>query len=314
MTGFRRLAALLLASLALLTGITACATRPRSPEPPAPADDPASAFPVQLRVPGQEPVTVAQQPKRIVSLSPTATETLYAVGAGDQVVAVDRYSNFPAHARRTELSGLTADAASVGGHNPDLVIAPDNAAELATGLRAINIPVLLTPSAANLDEAYQQIETLGKATGHGKQARELTRRMRADIEKIVADTPKPPRPLRYYHEVSPDRYTATAQSFVGGVYGLFGLVNIADPAGGKFPQLSPEHIVQANPDLIFLADTKCCQISAPVAAARPGWNTLTAVRERHVVELDDDVASRWGPRVVDLVRAISEAVAKPPNG
>lgn len=310
MIGFRRFAALLLASLALLTGATACATRPPSPAPTPRSDDPASAFPAKVRIGEQEPVTITQQPKRIVSLSPTATETLYAIGAGSQVTAVDRDSTFPDRAPRTGLTGLTTDAAAVAGQNPDLVIAPDSASELVEGLRAIDVPVLLTPSAANLDTAYRQIETLGQASGHSKQAEALTGRMRSEIGKIVANTPKPPQPLSYYHEVSPDNYTATSQSFVGSVYGLFGMTNIADEAGGKFPKLSPERVVEADPDLIFLADTRCCQVSAPAASARPGWNTLDAVEQRHVVELNDNVASRWGPRVVDLVRSISDAVNK----
>lgn len=313
MLGFRRLPALLLAVLALLFAGTSCATRTPSPAPEAPVEDPAAAFPAQITIEGQEPVTLPQQPKQIVSLSPTATESLYAIGAGEQVKATDQFSDFPPHAPRTDLNGLTSDAAAVAGHDPDLVIAPEGAAKLVEGLHELEIPVLVTPSAGSLDEAYAQIETLGQATGHGRQAHDVTRRMRDDIAKIVADTPKPPQPLSYFHEVSPDFYTATSRSFIGGVYGLFGLTNIADEAGdagGGFPQLAQERIVQADPDLIFLSDTKCCGVTPRTAATRPGWDTLTAVRENRVIALDDDVASRWGPRVVDLVRSVSDTVAR----
>ncbi|RRO16024.1 ABC transporter substrate-binding protein [Saccharopolyspora rhizosphaerae] len=313
MTGYRRLAALMMAAFALLTMVTACATRQPSPVPEVP-DDPASAFPAKVSLPGGEPVTLLQQPKRIVSLSPSATETLFALGAGDQVVAVDQFSNHPPNAPRTELTGFTSDAAAVASKEPDLVIAPDNATQLAEGLRVVDVPVLLTPSAASLEDAYQQIQVLGRATGHGNQARAMVQKMRTTIADIVARTPKPPQPITYFHEVSPDLYTATSQSFVGNVYSLFGMVNIADPAGGPFPQLSQEHVVQANPNLIFAADTKCCGVNAEAIAARPGWGDIDAVRRNNVVELDDDVASRWGPRVVDLVRAISEAVGKAQRG
>ncbi|SFS33083.1 ABC transporter substrate-binding protein [Saccharopolyspora flava] len=313
MTGFRRLAALMMAAFALLTLMTACATRQHSPVPVVP-DDPASAFPAKVSLPGGQPVTLLQQPKRIVSLSPSATETLFALGAGDQVVAVDKFSNYPANAPRTELTGFTADAAAVADKKPDLVIAPDNATQLAEGLKVVDVPVLLTPSAASLDDAYQQIQVIGQATGHGNQATAMVQKMRSDIADIVAKTPKPPQPLTYFHEVSPDLYTATSQSFVGSVYSQFGMVNIADPAGGPFPQLSQEHVVQANPNLIFAADTKCCGVNAAAIAARPGWNTVDAVQRHHVVELDDDIASRWGPRVVDFVRAISNAVGKAQQG
>ncbi|GAB3274304.1 ABC transporter substrate-binding protein [Parasphingorhabdus pacifica] len=310
MTGFRRLAALLLALFAL----TACATRPQPAETHAPADDPASAFPVKVQLPTQDSVTIPQQPKRIVSLSPTATETLYAVGAGDQVVAVDGRSNYPEHAPRTDLSGLNTDAAGVSSHEPDLVIAQDNATELAHGLRALDIPVLLTPAAKTLDATYEQIETIGRATGHTEQAENVARGMRAEIDEIVRKTPKPSRPLSYYHEISPDQYSASSRSFVGSIYGLFGLTNIADSAEGKFPQVSQEHIIEANPDLIFLADTKCCAVSPRSVTDRPGWDTLTAVRENQIVTLDDDIAGRWGPRVVDMVRSISDAVTDAQSG
>ncbi|MGW0894168.1 ABC transporter substrate-binding protein [Saccharopolyspora sp. NPDC002578] len=313
MLGFRRIPALLLAVLALLFAGTSCATRTPSPAPEAPVEDPAAAFPAQITIEGQEPVTLPQQPKSIVSLSPTATESLYAIGAGEQVKATDQFSDFPQHAPRTDLNGLTSDAAAVAGHDPDLVIAPEGAGKLVEGLHELEIPVLVTPSAASLDEAYAQIETLGQATGHSRQAHDVTRRMRDDIAKIVADTPKPPEPLSYFHEVSPDFYTTTSHSFIGGVYGLFGLTNIADEAGGAgndFPQLAQERIVQADPDLIFLADAKCCGATPQSAATRPGWDTLTAVRENRVIALDDDIAGRWGPRVVDLVRSVSDTVAR----
>ncbi|KAA5831212.1 ABC transporter substrate-binding protein [Saccharopolyspora hirsuta] len=312
MTGLRRLATLLLAALALLIGVTACATRPHS-QTTAPADDPASAFPVKVELPGQPPVTLPQQPKRIISLSPTATETLFAIGAGDQVIAVDQLSNYPVEATRSKkkvASAFEADAASLAANEPDLVIAPDSAAELAKGLEAADVPTLLTPAAANLDETYRQIEVLGQATGHTQQATELVNRTRAEIDEIVRKTPKPAEPLTYYHEISPDFYTATSASFVGNVYSLFGMHNIADPAETSFPQLSEEHILQANPDLIFLADTKCCQVTSAAVGARPGWGTLDAVRDGLVVELDDDVASRWGPRVTEMVRAIADGITK----
>ncbi|MHA6800674.1 ABC transporter substrate-binding protein [Bounagaea algeriensis] len=307
MTRFRRLLALFFA-LPLLFGFGACASRPHS-DPQPPEHDPASAFPVRVELPGQDPVTLPQQPKRIVSLSPTATETLYEIGAGDEVVATDKDSNHPQRAPRTELSALNTDAAAVAGHNPDLVIAPGSARDLAEGLRAADVPVLLTPAANNLDEAYQQVEALGQATGHGQRAERLTQEMRTEIDRIIEETPKPDRPLSFYHEVSPDGYTAGPDSFVGSIYERFGLRNIAEQAG-PFPQLSEERVVQADPDLVFLADTKSTPATAENVGNRPGWGSLTAVRRDNVVELDEDVASRWGPRVVELVRSIGKAVTE----
>ena len=130
-------------------------------------------------------------------------------------------------------------------------------------------------------------------------------------------TPKPTGPLPTYYEISPSYHSATSKTFIGSVLGQFGLTNIADaadPDGKKngYPQLSPEALVAADPDLIFLADTKCCGQSAATVRARKGWSAITAVRQQQIVPLDDDIASRWGPRIVDLVQSVADAVAKVP--
>lgn len=310
MRGFARHALLRSASLlgiSLLTVSllgTSCARHLPDPSPPGPS----SGFPARVELAGQPPVTVPHRPARIVSLSPSATETLFAIGAGAQVAAVDQNSTSPQQAPRTPLSAMTADAAAVAAQQPDLVIAPTTAAQLARGLGAVGVPVLLTPAPSAVDGAYDQIEALGRATGHSGQARALTGRMRSEIAGIVASTPKPRYPLRYYHEVSPDGYTATSRTFVGNIYGLFGLANVADDAGSTFPQLSAERLVHDDPEFVVLADGKCCRVTPASAAARPGWATITAVRDHHVYPVDDDLAARWGPRVVELVRAISNAV------
>jgi len=307
-----RIAALLLALLTLL-GLTACANREQAadPQPPAQTSGTAAAFPVEVSVPGGHSLRIERRPERIVSLNPASTEILYAVGAGEQVVAVDDQSNYPENAPRTDLSNLSPNIEAVVGYQPDLVLASNDTNNLVASLNAVQVPVLLLPAAKNLDETYAQILTVGKATGHLQQAEEVVERMRTEIDRIVAATPKPSRELRYYHELDPTLYSATSSTFIGQVYGLFGLTNIADAAdttGSGYPQLSAEHVINANPDLIFLADSKCCQQNAETVAARPGWSSIAAVRNGHVVALDDDIASRWGPRVVDLVRAISQAV------
>jgi iron complex transport system substrate-binding protein len=140
--------------------------------------------------------------------------------------------------------------------------------------------------------------------------------MRHDIAKLVADVPAH-NALTYYYELDPTYYSVTSATFVGSLFTSVGLKNIADgaaPAGNAYPQLSAEVIVKANPDLIFLADTVCCGQSVASVGRRAGWSGITAVKTGQVVALDDSVASRWGPRVVDLVRAITAAVAKAPVG
>jgi iron complex transport system substrate-binding protein len=251
-----------------------------------------------------------RQPRRIVSLSPTATELLFAVGAGGQVVAVDSNSNHPADAPRTDLSAYQPNLEAIAGYKPDLVVYSDDPGELKAGLEKLGIPALQQPAAKRLDDTYAQIDQLGKATGHPAEAGRLTETMRAEIQKITAG-PRPERPLAYYHELDKNLYSATSKTFIGQLYAQLGLENIADAAdkdGSGYPQLSAEYVVKADPDLIFLADTKCCGQTARTVAARDGWDQVRAVKAGAVVELDDDVASRWGPRIVDFLRLISAKV------
>jgi len=262
---------------------------------------------------GQDGTTTgaaASEPKRIVSLSPTATEMLFAIGAGDQVVAVDSNSNYPAEAPKTDLSAYQPNIEAIAGYKPDLVVYSDDPGELKAGLDKLSIPVLHQPAATDLDDSYAQLGQLGQATGHADEAGQLAATMRAEIDKIAAAA-RPERPLTYYHELDKNLYTATSKTFIGQLYDQLGMKNIADAAdkdGSGYPQLSAEYVIKADPDLIFLADTKCCGQSARTVAARDGWNELTAVRTGGVVELDDDVASRWGPRVVDFLKTVAAKV------
>jgi iron complex transport system substrate-binding protein len=121
------------------------------------------------------------------------------------------------------------------------------------------------------------------------------------------------RGVSYYHELDQKLFSVTSNTFIGEVYSLVGLRNIADAvkeAGNDYPQLSAEYIIRADPDVIFLADTKCCGQSARTVAARAGWNGIAAVRSGAIVELDDDIASRWGPRVVDYLRIVADALTE----
>ncbi|MFB9903255.1 ABC transporter substrate-binding protein [Allokutzneria oryzae] len=307
---FRRITAAL--ALVAVAGLTGCATREPA-NAPAPSSGAATGFPVEVSVPGGTTgLKLEKRPERIISLNPSSTETLYAVGAGKQVVAVDDQSTFPAEAPKTTLSGFKPNLEAIANQKPDLVLASNDTDNLVTGLGQLKIQVLLVPAATTLEDTYAQVSAIGKATGHAAEGEALATRMRADIDKIVTDTRKPARPLSYYHELDNSLYSVTSKTFIGQVYGRFGLTNIADEAdksGSGYPQLSAEYLVKANPDLIFLADTKCCGQNARTVAARPGWQSLTAVKNNGVVALDDDIASRWGPRVVDLVRTVSSAVS-----
>jgi iron complex transport system substrate-binding protein len=260
-------------------------------------------------------VTIKSAPARIVSLSPTLTEDLYAVGAGPQVVAVDADSDYPAGVPKTGLSGLTPNIEAIAKYNPSLVIASQNSGGLVSGLAKLGVPVLIEPAAATIAAAYAQIVQVGQATGHAGQAASVVAGMQQQIAADVKQAGSGHHDLTYYWELSANPfYSATSATFIGQVVGLFGLKNIADaaskPADGGYPQLSQEYIVTAKPQVIFLADNQAADGGqAPaVVEKRPGWSGIPAVQDHEVIGLNDDVASRWGPRLPELVAEIAQAV------
>jgi iron complex transport system substrate-binding protein len=308
MTRYTRHPLLLFLVIALSLG--ACAQE--TPTPDAAPSEQAGEFPVTLEAANGQ-VIINKRPERIVSLSPTATEMLFAIGAGEQVIAAEENSNYPEEAPETELSGFEPNVEAIAAYEPDLVIASNEPGDLEDSIEALDITFLLQPAAAVLDDTYAQILELGIATGHVTESREVMDSMLREIAEIRADLPQFEEPPTYFHELDDNYFTATSKTFIGTVYGSLGLVNIADKAdkdGSGYPQLSAEYIIKADPDLIFLADTKCCGQSGETVAKRPGWDQITAVRNKGVVELDDDIASRWGPRVVDYLRTVAEAMAR----
>jgi len=249
-------------------------------------------------------------PHRIVSLSPSATESLYAIGAGKQVVAVDDQSDYPAGTPMTKLSGFTPNVEAIASYRPDLVVVAFDPGGLVSSLHKLGIRVQMQPAAATLKDAYAQILELGGVTGHAARAKAVVAGMKAKIASIVAHARKDPG-LSVYHELEPDLYSATSKTFIGRIYSLFGLHDIADAAdstGSGYPQLSAEYIISSNPSLIVLADVRCCAQTRQTVSSRPGWNTISAVRNHAVVRIDDSIASRWGPRVVNFVRAIASSL------
>lgn len=300
------------AVLFLLLGSCGESTTPEaSPQTPSTS----AAFPVTIAAANGD-VTLEERPERIVSLSPTATEMLFAIGAGEQVEAVDDQSNYPPDAPVTDLSGFEPNVEAIASYEPDLVVFATEPGDLGASLEGLGIPALQQDAAASLDDVYAQIDQLGMATGNPVESAELVDGMRGDIDTIVASIAPAEPPLSFYHELDDTYYSVTSSTFIGQLYALIGLVNIADEAkgaGGGYPQLSAEYIIQANPDLIFLADTKCCGQSSATVAERPGWSRIDSVEGGDVISLDDDIASRWGPRVVDFLRRIAAAVEGVPE-
>ena len=265
-------------------------------------------FPVTIHAANGD-VVIKSQPTRIVSLSPTGTEDLFAVGAGKQVIAVDNDSDYPKNAPRTSLSFFTPNIEAIAAYKPDLVVV-SNDGGLVAQLQRVGLTVLLEPAADNVAEAYDEMRQLGLATGHQAAAAKLVRSLERQLTAVIRSVPKASRHLTVYHELDQTYYSATSDTFIGRLYKLFGFRNIADAADtthSGYPQLSAEYILSANPQLIVLADSVCCHQSAATVAARPGWSNLAAVKHHRVIAVDDSVASRWGPRIVQLARALAKA-------
>ena len=268
-------------------------------------------YPVTMSTKFSGQVRINAEPQRIISLSPTATEDLYAVGAGDKVVAVDDQSNYPADAPKSKLSGYTPNVEAILAYKPDLVVVSNDINNIVASLRAAKVPVLIEPAANTLDDAYFQILELGIATGHDGDSTGIVNQMKKDIIDTQARISSSEKKLSAYHELDNTYYSVTSSTFVGALYKLAGVKNIADAAPNSdsgYPQLSAEYIVKSNPDLIFLADTKCCSVTTENLKARPGFSAIDAVKNDKVTILDDDIASRWGPRTVDLFKQIVDAV------
>ncbi|MGY2127512.1 ABC transporter substrate-binding protein [Blastococcus sp. SYSU DS0617] len=305
-------AAPLAALVALLLTLTACGgdSSDGGDDAAAPSSSEAVDFPVTVTAANGE-VTLDEQPEAIVSMSPTATEMLFAIGAGDQVEAVDDNSNYPAEAPTTDLSSFTPNAEAIAGYDPDLVVLSNDTNGIVDALETLDVPVLLLEAAEDLDDTYAQMELLGEATGHVEEAADAVADVQDRIEAAVASVPADVEGQRVYHELDPSLYSADSSTFIGSIYSMFGLENIADEApdaSGGYPQLSPEFVVDQAPELIVLADTKCCGESAATVAQRPAFATVPAVTNDRIVEADDDVASRWGPRVADFAETVAEAL------
>lgn len=308
----RTLPALLASVLLVGTTLVGCSTTEDAASPgtttAVESADVAEGFPVTITFDPYDPVTIEDQPERIVSLSPTTTEMLFAVGAGEQVVAVDEYSNYPADAPLVEgLSGFTPNVESVLEYDPDLVLIMNKGEGIIDGLNAAGVPVVVVPSSVNLEDTYEQIGLVGEASGHADAADELVEEMKRDVEDALASVSQEFKDagLTYYHELTSSYHSASGLTYIGQIYSEFGLASIA-PDNDEYPQLTSEAIVAANPDIIFLANTKAEDMDAQVLATRPGWETIDAVVNDQVIGLDDDLASRWGPRVSELVESIAD--------
>lgn len=253
-------------------------------------------------------------PKRIISLSPSATETLFAIGAGKQVIAVDDLSNYPSNAPITKLSAFSPNVEALLNYKPDLIILNADATkalEVKAALEKLKIAVFLEKAPDNLKQAYAEVTALGRATGNLSGAQSTISAMKSRITTAIKSAKKS-KPITFFHELDNTLYSATSDTFIGKVYKDFNLKNIADPAASAdsagYPQLQSEYLIKANPRVIFLADAQYGE-SITTLATRPGWNGIAAVKNKDVVALPEDIPSRWGPRLADFYEFIAKSIS-----
>jgi iron complex transport system substrate-binding protein len=271
-----------------------------------------SAFPVSVRS-GDGTIIIRAKPTRILCLSASATQMLYAIGAGPQVVGVDKYSTYPADAPRTKFTGYESSAEDYLYLRPDLVIFAFSSGTLIQQLTLLHIPVLLLPPATTLADVDRQIAELGTVSDHQSAARSVEASLQAGLASAVHRVGDAGRGESYYVEVDPTLYTATSKTFIGAEFSLFGMKDIADAAGrgDAYPQISPEYLLKENPDYVFLADTVCCQQDAATFAKRPGFSVLRAVRLHHVIGVNDSVVSQWGPHTIETFVSLLARTLRP---
>lgn len=264
-------------------------------------------------IPSQSSLAKENSFQRIISLSPSATENLFAIGAGQQVIAVDDNSNFPANVPRTKLSSFNPSAEAIAKFKPDLVIIQKTAtksAQVSKQLRLLKIRTYIEKTPTGMSDVYLEIQDLGKLTGKVAAANKVI----ADIKLARSAALKKVNnsKLTFYHELDNSLYSATSSTFIGKVYSDFGLRNIADAAAkaddGGYPQLQSEYVIAANPDIIFLADSQYGESAAKVGT-RTGWSTIKAIKAAKIIELPADIPSRWGPRIADFYRLIADAIS-----
>ncbi len=190
------------------------------------------------------------------------------------------------------------------GDRPDLVVLSYDIGDLVKGLNSVGIETMLLPAAADFEGILFQVEELGKRTGNTENAIKVAGKMKTEMEDLI-DSRRGGKPLRVYHEIDENYYSASSNSFIGSIYGLLNLINIADKAdkeGYGYPKLSPEYILSANPEIIILPGKDLEYIDK--IKIRPGWSAIDAVVEENFLLLDPDIGSRWGPRIIDFAKSV----------
>lgn len=268
------------------------------------------AFPVTITDSSSTTVTFTEAPKRIISYSPGATEVLFAVGAGGQVVGVDKFSDYPPEtSTKTRLEYSKPAPEPAIALQSDLVIMATRQEGQVTQFRALGMTVLLLQEPADLAAVLDQVRTLGKVTGYAAEGERVAAALRQRIDAVqkrlagVTDGPL------VFYEVSPELHTAGPETFIGSLLTTAKAKNVAQGATTAFPQLSAETIISSNPAVILLADGGGGGgQSHETVRVRPGWAAIDAVTNGRVHVVDANLFNRPGPRVVDALEQLIDVL------
>ncbi len=307
------LAVAVLALLAAACGSSSSSSTPTAAKAAA-SPTPAAAFPISVQRSDGKTLTLSAAPKRVVSLSPGATEIIYAIGADGELAAVDKDANYPdtANAFPTKVDAYQPNIESIRALNPDLVIVASDSNGLVAKLDQLNVPVLyvdIDTSIKTVDDVLTQIGVIGKVTGMSDKADALVASLRARIDKVTSALQSLPAgsPLSVYHELDSTFYSASEGTFIGDVYRLLKMKNIAGSGTTAYPQLTQEAIIAANPQVIVLAD-EAYGTSIDSVKARPGWSAIDAVKNNKIFSINPDIVSRPSPRIVDALEQLAKDV------
>lgn len=273
------------------------------------------AFPMTITDGAKRKVTLDSVPARIISLTPSNTEILFAVGAGDLVVGVTQYCDFPAKAKElTKIGGFSAKSISIEtivSLKPDLVLANASGQEsVIVALEQANIKVIAV-NATSFDDVYANLGMTGKITGHAAEAAKVVDAMKARVATVlkkIENVAQKDRPTVFWEVWDEPLMTAGPGTFIGQMIGTAGGVNVFADLKEDYPTVSAEEIVKRNPAFILGPDSHGDKLVAEQLAARPGWKQIDAVKNNKVFLVDGNSSSRPGPRLVDALEAIAKAL------
>lgn len=276
----------------------------------------AQEFPLTVIDSSGKEVTIPKEPKTIVSLAPSNTEILFALGLGNKVIGVTTYCNYPPEAQdRIKIGGwTTVNIEKVVELKPDLVLGTSQlqkAGAFVEELKRLGLTVIAL-NADNIEDVLENIKLVGKVTGQRKTAEELTRKLEQRIKAVTdktKDLPDSQRP-RVFHEAEYDPLKTTGpRTFMHDLIHLAGGVNIASDALTKYPVYNLEILIERNPEVIILSlGMGSIDASVEGVKSRQTWQIIDAVKNNRVYGINADIIARAGPRIADALEEIARYI------